>query len=288
MTQTTDKAKQGFTLVELAIVLVIIGLIIGGVLVGKDMIDVAAIRAQISQIDKFNAAANTFFLKYGYLPGDIPDPEASRFGFAARTGAEGQGDGNGLIEPWMGYTLDAHAQCSGEGPMFWVDLSAAKLIEGSFTTATISTCPSSTVSGRQFDQWFPRAKLGANYITAGYNDPQLNSGQYFHRFGIVAPVSMPFQSDLLTNSGLTVMQAYRIDQKIDDGSPTTGKVLAGGTCCSSVWATGGTTAVYAWSNPTGTSTTCFDQSTGSAGYSIEVSGGTGMNCVLMIQMQAGN
>ena len=51
--------KSGFTLIELSIVLVIIGLIIGGILVGRDLINASAIRAQISQIDKYQQAANT-------------------------------------------------------------------------------------------------------------------------------------------------------------------------------------------------------------------------------------
>ena len=89
--------KSGFTLIELSIVLVIIGLIVGGVLVGQDLIRAATVRAQISQIEKFNTAANTFFGKYGYLPGDIKDPEASNFGFAPRGPMPGEGDGNGLI-----------------------------------------------------------------------------------------------------------------------------------------------------------------------------------------------
>src|ERR1700722_13612838 len=90
--------KAGFTLIELSIVLVIIGLIIGGVLVGRELISAAQIRAQISQIEKYNSAANTFRGKYGYLPGDIPDPAAKQYGFATRGTLAGEGDGNGVIE----------------------------------------------------------------------------------------------------------------------------------------------------------------------------------------------
>jgi prepilin-type N-terminal cleavage/methylation domain-containing protein len=92
---------QGFTLIELSIVLVIIGLIVGGVLVGQDLIRAAEVRATISQIEKYNTAANTFLGKYGYLPGDIKDPDASNFGFISRhmqCQDGGLGDGNGVIE----------------------------------------------------------------------------------------------------------------------------------------------------------------------------------------------
>src|ERR1700722_19638100 len=90
--------SSGFTLIELSIVLVIIGLIVGGVLVGRDLIEAAAIRAQISQIEKYQTAVNTLRAKYEYLTGDMPDPAASACGFYPRGLYAGEGDGNGVIE----------------------------------------------------------------------------------------------------------------------------------------------------------------------------------------------
>ena len=48
---------SGFTLIEMAIVLVVIGLVVGGGVVGRDLIKAAAMRAQITQIEKYNTAA---------------------------------------------------------------------------------------------------------------------------------------------------------------------------------------------------------------------------------------
>ena len=119
--QTSHEA--GFTLIELSIVLVIIGLLVGGILSGLDLIRAAELSATISQITKYNTAVNTFRVKYGYLPGDIPDPIASQFGFQARGTHPGEGDGNGVIESYKsGGGNCGYWQGSGEVAMFWTAL----------------------------------------------------------------------------------------------------------------------------------------------------------------------
>src|SRR5579884_85366 len=90
--KSPQNVLTGFTLIELSIVLVIIGLIIAGILTGRDLIDAAAQRAQITQIERYNTAVRTFQNKYGYIPGDIPDPYASSFSFIARGQYIGEGD----------------------------------------------------------------------------------------------------------------------------------------------------------------------------------------------------
>src|SRR6202034_1263735 len=162
--------RRGFTLIELSIVLVIIGLIVGGVLVGQDLIRAAYVRATISQIEKYNTAANTFYGKYGYLPGDIPSTPAAQFGCAARGQFAAQGDGNGLIE---GARLNfpshnsGQFESAGETVMFWVDLSQVGLIDGTFNTASSTTQPSAAVTSTSTPNlaaYFPSAKIGqGNY-----------------------------------------------------------------------------------------------------------------------------
>jgi len=211
-------------------VLVIIGLIVGGVLVGRDLIKAAEVRAQVSQIGKFNLAANTFRGKYGYLPGDIPDPDASNFGFAKRGAFPHQGDGNGIIEG----LINGADQQGGETVMFWVDLTSANgmnlnLIEGSFSRAKTSASYSSSGGSEVLkpgspgvDDFLPKAKLGStNYIYAWSGGLTGGDGTNYYTLSGVVYIDEGSPS---ANPDLTPNQAYAIDKKMDDGMPQSGTV----------------------------------------------------------------
>jgi len=227
----------GFTLIELSIVLVIIGLIIGGVLVGQNLIGAAAVRAQISQIERYQTAVNTFRGKYGYLPGDIPNPYAGQFGFQSRGPYAGQGDGNGLLEGNSTNTNATGANYGslpfqGEEGMFWVDLSAAHLIEGSFATASPTATFSAAIPPSAVGQYLPSAKMGfGGYVfvwSGGWqewaNSPPGDSQNYFEVAGVTgsAPSYRGLPNDITL---MTPAQAYAIDKKMDDGLPQYGNVI---------------------------------------------------------------
>lgn len=229
---------QAFTLIELSIVLVIIGLIVGGILVGRDLISAAAVRAQISQIEKYQAAVNAFKGKYGELPGDIPAAPAAQFGLASRGLYAGEGDGNGLLE---GITVDSPSgySCSagfgGEQAMLWVDLSFAKLVDGSFTTATptdVITGNSAITVPKGIDKYLPRAKIaggGYIYVWCGGWTAQNGTGgdgkNYFAVTGVTGTRTGWF-NNIADIPIFTVAQAYSVDSKIDDGLPQYGNVTA--------------------------------------------------------------
>ncbi len=293
--------KAGFTLIELSIVLVIIGLLVGGVLVGQDLIKAAEIRSQIQQVEKYNSAVNTFRVKYNAIPGDIAEPNASGFGFKARGTQIGQGDGSGLLE---GYDFGGNSSLfvNGETTMFWVDLSTAGLIDGGFNTATATATLSLTSS--QIPLYFPRAKIGnGNYISVVSGAPMplawrssndLTSPYNYYiisAMNAVVGVSQPS-----ANNGITVQQAYSIDSKIDDGFPQSGIITAKyiNTVSGSTWVyLSGTTILYDNTTPyttatTASATTCFDNGNVNGAtqqYSISQNGGNGINCALMIRFQ---
>ncbi len=215
----------GFTLVELSIVLVIIGLLVGGVLVGRDLINAAGIRAQISQFEKYNTAANTFKIKYGYLPGDIKEPDASSSGFSARGAYTGEGDGDGMI---MGIfanaasSADGNHNLSGEAGLFWRDLSTANLIDNSFVTATATAIPNFSTTST-LSLYLPQTKLnGQAYLYVN----GAKGSNYLGMTGIKNVLNGSIDYFITPNTpAFTVEQAYAIDTKIDDGAPGSGSVV---------------------------------------------------------------
>src|SRR5690348_3505636 len=92
--------RAGFTILEMSLVLILIGLIVGGVVAGQEMVKSAKLRSQVSQLEQYGAAVNTFRTKYNAWPGDLGS--AINF-FPALTpavcnGGTGQANGNDTIE----------------------------------------------------------------------------------------------------------------------------------------------------------------------------------------------
>ena len=281
--KSAEKSK-GFTLIEISIVLVIIGLLVGGVLVGRDLIAAAQVRAQISQIEKYQQAVNTFKGKYDYLPGDIKDPEATQFGFRARSGLY-TSDGNGIVEGASAGARHGGFQC-GETALFWADLNTALLIEGKFTQSCISAASQTAVANQ-----LPSAAIGAGNNIYAHSDSGIN---YFGMSQVIyvnGPGSIP-----ATKLGLSVAQAYSIDSKMDDGYPQSGKITAlflnynavvtgapYSNCCAPVYA--GASDI---SSTAPSLTTCYDNNSVAGArqqYSITQNNGTGVNCALSFQFQ---
>ncbi len=116
------RAQTGFTLVELAIVLVIIGLLLGGVLKGQQMIQNAKYKNFRQQIDAYRAAVYSFQDRYGALPGDMADASTRLHAPSGVTIKNGNGDG--VIQ---GGYCDRNNE---ESCLVWQHLILAGLISG--------------------------------------------------------------------------------------------------------------------------------------------------------------
>ena len=111
--------QRGFTLVEIAIVLVIIGLLLGGILKGQEMITQAKINNVINDFNGLSAAVNSYRDRYRMLPGDDNGAD-TRWGLPAAQ----KGDGNGVVAGKYNDTAGAESQ------LFWLHLRQAGFVPG--------------------------------------------------------------------------------------------------------------------------------------------------------------
>ena len=234
-----DKKKTGFTLIELSIVLVIIGLIVGGVLVGRDLINAAKLRSVLTDVEKFNAAANTFRTKYNCLPGDCLKA-TDYFGQAAdcanwsvddlnTTTCNGDGDGRvTLINPGDPHPPPANYWQYDESALFWNHLSRADLISGHYS-GVMGWGPIIDSTNVPFS----RLENGcysinsSSYTSADASQkmPYYSMNSTFFALGSPRTLGGTELDDCVEGlNSLPAISAQNLDSKIDDGKPFSGNV----------------------------------------------------------------
>lgn len=202
-------------MVEISIVLVIIGLLVGGILVGHEMIRAAEVRSVISDVEKIRTAVNTFKMRYNCLPGDC--------GNAGNLGLGTSGNGNGVVdEGWCYLPQDTSNAGNVELYRFWLHLANANLFPGSFTgTAGAGNAITSVINTNVPASRFPGGGYSIMNMMPGGGCAFFPNANYSNIIVFGAQISAsPTAGPLLTPA-----EASSIDQKVDDGMPGTGRVL---------------------------------------------------------------
>ena len=215
--------KHAFSLVELSIVLVILGLLTGGILAGQSLIRAAQLRGVTTEFQRYQAGVQTFRDKYFALPGDMTNATSFWGSMTNCAAASPSGTGtqtcNGNGDSVMNTSAVSRTS---EIFGFWQHLSNAGLIEGRFTGINGPASQADATIGTNV----PASKLpNAGWTTQNFGTIT-SVGVYFDlTYNNIFTFGAKFPSFETAGAIIKPEEAWNIDIKMDDGKPTSGKIV---------------------------------------------------------------
>jgi len=177
--------QSGFTLIEIAIVLVIIGLLLGGVLKGQELINSAKVKNLASDFTNVPLYINVYQDKFKALPGD--DVAAATHLLAIAGAGNGNGTIDGLWKP---------ALVTDDSALFWQHIRLANIAPGS-TVVAVGTN----------NTFLPQNTLGGSIGISSLAN---------------SPISGLRGTYVICSDAIPGKLALQLDIAIDDGVPNTG------------------------------------------------------------------
>jgi len=216
-------SSSAFTLIEISMVLIVVGLLISGIVIAKDIIKHAESRTAIHQVNKYLVAINSFQMRYDALPGDFREAEQYW------PGETYNGNGNNKVH--INSTNGKN-----EPILFWKHLNLAGLIPNSYTgepsgpfgLETGVNIPMGTIESTAWNVIYTEnISLGGGAPDPG--DPAsffaAPSDGIYGRVNNVLELSSD-NTGPLKGAAVRPVDAHMIDKKIDDGISVTGNVFS--------------------------------------------------------------
>ncbi len=213
------KKTDGFTLVEIAVCIVLVGLLIGGVLKGTELLYVSRISGSVDQVRSHIAGTQNFYDKYKDLPGDMRDADTRVVGCLPDNSCV-NGDSNGMIgTAGVGMANTAAGNINAENNQYWKHLALAGMIAG------VQPNASALEAGRSHPVSKLQGVFTVTQMAATAGDPLELRGLYIRLQNCVTCTNPDTPAG---DQPLTPVDAANIDRKMDDGFPYTGSVRTWG------------------------------------------------------------
>lgn len=189
--------NNGFSLIEISVVLILMGIIMMGIIGGASLIKNATIRSLMYEVNAYNAAVSVYRARFNYLPGDI------------------NGNRNGRIEYFNQDSLNPVY----EGMQLWADVVNRGIIAKGFSVVDGSVDNSPAVIGDNI----PVSRLSSAGWVGDFRDNE-NMIMLANPTGIINDGASVTDTMLESDAVIIAEDALDIDSKMDDGNKDTGSV----------------------------------------------------------------